>query len=154
MAFDRLGGRREAVAGKEAGQQPVHRGFARMEGLAHRAVDDLHPRRLGGTGAERRQRQLRRQAEQPRGRDRGPDVPDRAGHVPADVVVSGSGSDRDAGLHLEACDKRCDGELAGDGYQLARRGDSRPQRSAAVDGGPIGVEGVVEVQHVCGDAVG
>ena len=82
------------------------------------------------------------------------DVSDRAGHVPADVVVSRSRGDRDAGLHLEACDERLDGELAGDSDQLARRGNRRPQRSAAVDGGPIGVEGVVEVQHVCGDAVG
>ena len=78
----------------------------------------------------------------------------RAGDVPADVVVPRSRGDRDAGLHLEAGDERLDGELAGDRDQLARRGNRRPQRSAAVDGGPIGVEGVVEVQHVCGDAVG
>ena len=58
MAFDRLGAGREAIAGQEAGQQPVHGGLARVQGLAHRAVDDLHPRRLRGTGAERRQRLL------------------------------------------------------------------------------------------------
>ena len=119
MAFDGLGAGREAVAREEAGQQPVHGGLARVQGLAHRAVDDLHAGRLGGAGAERRQRLLGRQAQQPCGRDRGTDVSDGAGHVPADVVVPRAGGDRDAGLHLEAGDERLDGELAGDRDQLA-----------------------------------
>jgi hypothetical protein len=70
---------------------------------------------------------------------------DRAGHVPAHVVVSGSRGDRNPGLHLEAGDERFDSELARDGRQLRRRCNRRPQRSAAMDGGPIGIEGVVEV---------
>ena len=80
-------------------------------------------------------------------------MPDGAGHVPADIIVSRSRGDRDTGLHLEAGDEGFDSELSGDRAQLAGSGNRRPQRRAAVDGGPIGIEGVVEVQNVCGNAV-
>ena len=76
-----------------------------------------------------------------------------AGHVPAGVVVPGSGGERDAGLHLEASDEGLDGEFSGDRVDLTGRGDGRPQRSAAMNGGPVGVEGVVEVQDVCRDPI-
>ena len=154
MALDRLGARSEAVARKEARQQPVHGGLARVQRLAHRAVDHLHARRLGRAGTDRRERLLRRQAEQPRGRHGRADVADGAGDVPADVVVSRPRGDRDPGLHLEARDERLDRGHAGDRDQFAGRGDGRPQRRAAVDRGAVGVERVVEVQHVRGDPVG
>ena len=64
------------------------------------------------------------------------------------------GRDRDPGLHFEARDERLDGGGSGDRDQLTGRDDGRPQRGAAVDRGPVGVESVVEVEHVRGDPVG
>jgi hypothetical protein len=68
--------------------------------------------------------------------------------------VARPGRDGDPGLHFEAGDERLDGGGSGDRDQFTGRDDGWPQRSAAVDRGPVGVEGVVEVEHVRGDPVG
>ena len=153
MALDRLGGRGEPVAGEEGRENPVHGGLAGVQGLAHRPVDDLHAGRLGGAGPQRRECLLGRESQQPCRGDRRADVSHRAGHVPAGVVVPRSSGDRNAGLHLEAGDEGLDRESSGDRVDLTGRGDGRPQRSAAMNSGPVGVEGVVEIQHVGGDPV-
>ena len=79
---------------------------------------------------------------------------DGAGDVPAGVVVSRPGGDGDPGLDFEAGDERLDRGHAGDRDEFRGRDDGGPQRSAAVDRGPVGVEGVVEIEHMRGDPVG
>ena len=154
MAFYRFGAGGEAVPREEARKQPVHGGLAGMQRLTHRPVDHLHPRRLGGAGTDRRERLFRRKAEQSRGSRGRADVADGAGDVPAGVVVARPCGDGNPGLHLETGDERLDRGHTGDRDEFGRRGDGRPQRRAAVDRRAVGVEGVVEVEHVRGDPVG
>ena len=104
-AFEKIGAARKPARGKTRREQPILRGFSRVEGLAHRAELRFEPGRLGSGDAQRHRRGLSIEVEQARTRRRRSKAADRRGRVETERVMPGLQRHADTANGLVASDK-------------------------------------------------
>jgi hypothetical protein len=142
----------EALAREQCGEQPVHRGLARMERLRHRAERLREARRLRARDAERVRELARVEPEHPPRGCRRPERADRSRHVPAALREPLADHAADARRQLEAGDERGERVGAGGTPPFPEREDDRRDGGGAVEHG--GQVRVVEVERVALRPVG
>ena len=157
LAFDDLLGAVEALLRQQPGEQPVRRRAAGMERLAHGAAVLLHPGRLRGGDAERMRHLLRVEPEQLRRSRTGGDGAERAGEMPAAVVMAGRRlPDAHAGLEarrIRTGERAAVDHAAVNAAALGQREQRREDRRRRMQHDAAHM-GVVEVEHVAHLAVG